>query len=321
MNPDKNNRTIKSYILLLFLLNFTGAIGQEVNITNTIGNQIISVFNIPKKVNEKYDQLKTENKDHQVLIAEATNNREVLTSLEKIDSREIKSMFVEKDSTDGNLRSFIILVIRDASIQEKSMQPIFVMVEQPASPAGDLQTYLTTLQKAIKYPASAMAAGLTGKVILEFIVQKDGQLSDIKVRAGIGSGCDEEAIRVLSSSPPWKAALQNGKPVAQKMIIPIVFKPKNQGTADVKKDYPTMVKESISITNRQQQSNDGGIIIAGKATYNGLPVSDVNILLSGTTEGTTTNDQGEYYFRTKLPLGTLTFSHICYETITLSFGN
>jgi protein TonB len=65
--------------------------------------------------------------------------------------------------------------------------------------------------------------GIEGKVFVEFIVDKDGKLTNIKVVRGIGGGCDEEAIRVISRMPNWKPGKQRGMPVKVRMIIPIHF--------------------------------------------------------------------------------------------------
>jgi protein TonB len=63
-----------------------------------------------------------------------------------------------------------------------------------------------------------------GRVFLQFVVNKDGSLTDIKVVKGIGAGCDEEAIRVLKSAPRWSPGKQRGVPVRQRMVLPLTFK-------------------------------------------------------------------------------------------------
>jgi protein TonB len=64
---------------------------------------------------------------------------------------------------------------------------------------------------------------LQGRVILTFVVERDGSLTDIKVVRGIGSGCDEEAVRALKASPKWKPGIQNGKPVRVQYSVPVAF--------------------------------------------------------------------------------------------------
>ena len=58
----------------------------------------------------------------------------------------------------------------------------------------------------------------------EFVVEKDGSLTDIKTMKGIGGGCDEEACRIIGNAPKWKPGKQRGRPVRVKMVIPILFR-------------------------------------------------------------------------------------------------
>jgi TonB family protein len=75
----------------------------------------------------------------------------------------------------------------------------------------------------LRYPARARETKTQGKVYIGFIVEKNGTLTDFKVIKGIGNGCDEEAIRVLRSSPPWKPGMAEGKPVRTSYIQPITY--------------------------------------------------------------------------------------------------
>jgi protein TonB len=76
----------------------------------------------------------------------------------------------------------------------------------------------------MKYPAQARRMGIEGKVFVEFVVDKDGTLTEVKTVKGIGAGCDEEAVRVIQSAPKWKPGKQRGRPVKVRMILPIIFK-------------------------------------------------------------------------------------------------
>ena len=66
--------------------------------------------------------------------------------------------------------------------------------------------------------------GVQGKVFVEFVANKDGSISDVKVLKGIGFGCDEEALRVMRNSPDWIPAQHKATKVRQKMVLPITFK-------------------------------------------------------------------------------------------------
>ena len=83
------------------------------------------------------------------------------------------------------------------------------------------------LGSRLRYPAGARQNKIQGKVYIGFIVEKNGSLTDFKVVRGIGGGCDEEAIRVLRSSPVWRPGMANGKPVRTSYVLPITFQPGN----------------------------------------------------------------------------------------------
>ncbi|MCZ4243013.1 energy transducer TonB [Pedobacter punctiformis] len=99
----------------------------------------------------------------------------------------------------------------------------FVSIEkQPGFPGG-MPKFYSFLQKTMKYPPMAQENNVQGKVFLSFVVEKDGKLTDIQVTRGLGSGTDEEAVRVLKASPRWDPGIQNGKPVRVKFNINVNF--------------------------------------------------------------------------------------------------
>ncbi|MCQ6956735.1 energy transducer TonB [Mucilaginibacter aquariorum] len=92
----------------------------------------------------------------------------------------------------------------------------------PSFPGGDFE-FGKYLARNIRYPAIARENNVQGRVVLTFVVEKDGAITEIKVLRSLGSGCDEESIRVLSLSPNWKPGLTKGKPVRVKYAMPISF--------------------------------------------------------------------------------------------------
>lgn len=98
---------------------------------------------------------------------------------------------------------------------------IFTYVEQMPEFNGNVQEYLAN---KLRYPDQAREAGIEGRVIVKFVVNEDGDISDAQVVRGIGGGCDEEALRVVKSMPKWKAGKQNGRPVKVYFTLPISFR-------------------------------------------------------------------------------------------------
>jgi protein TonB len=108
-------------------------------------------------------------------------------------------------------------------VVEENPNQIFTAVEQaPTFPGGD-GAFGKYLGKNIRYPAIARENNVQGRVVLTFVVERDGSLTDIKVLRSLGSGTDEEAVRVLKASPKWKPGIQNGRPVRVQYSIPVNF--------------------------------------------------------------------------------------------------
>ncbi len=103
---------------------------------------------------------------------------------------------------------------------------IFMVVEDmPSFPGGNVQKWIA---KNVKYPVLAMENGIQGKVFIQFVIEKDGSITDVKVVRGVDSSLDKEAVRVVSSMPKWKPGKQRGKPVRVSYTLPINFQLSNQ---------------------------------------------------------------------------------------------
>lgn len=96
--------------------------------------------------------------------------------------------------------------------------------DQGSLPEGGYPGFYKFVRENLKYPEQALKEGVEGRVSLQFVVSKDGVVSNIKVIQGIGAGCDEEAMRIVKSSPKWQPAVHKGKNVTSKASTPIIFK-------------------------------------------------------------------------------------------------
>ena len=109
------------------------------------------------------------------------------------------------------------------AVTEEDPNKIFTAVEKDPAFKGGIEKFYAYLQKNIHYPAVAKENNVQGKVFMTFVVERDGSLTDIKVLRPLGSGCDEEATRVLKASPKWTPGIQNGRPVRVQYTVPISF--------------------------------------------------------------------------------------------------
>lgn len=99
----------------------------------------------------------------------------------------------------------------------------FVSMENPPQYPGGIAAFYKFLGENMKYPAAAKDNKIQGKVLVSFVVEQDGSLTDIKVDRKLGSGTDEEAVRVLKLSKKWIPGMINGQPVNVKYNIPVSF--------------------------------------------------------------------------------------------------
>ncbi len=97
-----------------------------------------------------------------------------------------------------------------------------VVSEKPIFPGGEA-AMRKFLADNLVYPMQARRDGVSGTVHVNFVVNTDGSIVDVKIIRSVGSGCSEEALRVVKSMPKWKAGRHNGHAVRVKMSIPVQF--------------------------------------------------------------------------------------------------
>lgn len=140
------------------------------------------------------------------------------------DTEEIKEDLNIKFDVEVTEETKVEEVVVAPVVEEENVDEIFSVVEETAEPKGGMPAFYKYVGEKIKYPAQARRMGVEGRVFVEFVVNRDGSIVDVRAIKGIGAGCDEEAVRIVQSAPSWKPGKQRGKPVRQKMVIPIIFK-------------------------------------------------------------------------------------------------
>ncbi|MDY0200368.1 MAG: energy transducer TonB [Bacteroidales bacterium] len=137
-----------------------------------------------------------------------------------VDISDDLDLFENEFSEDVSVK------IVEFSYEEKEAEEeeIFVIVEHmPSFQGGDLNKFRDFVNKNLKYPEIAAENGIQGRVILSFVVEANGTLSNVKVLRGVDPAIDKEAIRVVESSPKWSPGQQRGKPVRVSFNMPIIF--------------------------------------------------------------------------------------------------
>lgn len=100
----------------------------------------------------------------------------------------------------------------------------YTELETPASPKDGMAAFYRYVSNDLDYPKTARRLKVEGRVFVEFVVEKDGAISQVKVIRGIGAGCDEEAVRVIREAQKWNPGLQKGQPVRSRFNLAIIFK-------------------------------------------------------------------------------------------------
>lgn len=145
---------------------------------------------------------------------------EVLNVVE--DNVETESIEI---NTEDDKEEVVIAAPVEAPEEEEEEEVIFVVVESMPEFPGGQQALFKYINENVKYPVIAQENGIQGRVICQFVVNKDGSIVDIEVvRSGGDPSLDKEAVRVVKSMPKWKPGKQRGKPVRVKFTVPINFK-------------------------------------------------------------------------------------------------
>lgn len=107
--------------------------------------------------------------------------------------------------------------------EEEEVHKTRIVEEIPQFPGGPL-VFIKWLTRNLKYPSSVERQRIQGKVVAEFIVNKDGSVTDVRVVKSLHPACDREALRVLRMMPRWTPGIENDQPCRTKVCIPIVFR-------------------------------------------------------------------------------------------------
>ena len=150
----------------------------------------------------------------------AVQEVEVLNVVE--DNVETETIEVTTEETEQEV---VIAAPVEAPVEEEEEEVVFVIVESMPEFPGGQQALFKYLSENVKYPVIAQENGIQGRVICQFVVNKDGSIVDVEVvRSGGDPSLDKEAIRVIKSMPKWKPGKQRGKPVRVKYTVPVNFK-------------------------------------------------------------------------------------------------
>ena len=139
---------------------------------------------------------------------------------DKADIEETTTTINEDNQARVEVKYVPVQVVEE----EPEEQTIFEVVENMPDFPGGQAALMQYLAKNIKYPTIAQENGTQGRVIVQFVVNKDGSIVDAKVVRSVDPYLDKEALRVINTMPKWKPGMQRGKPVRVKFTVPVMFR-------------------------------------------------------------------------------------------------
>lgn len=139
------------------------------------------------------------------------------------DNKELTNeVEVENTEADANTEIQAIVEVQQEEENEEIVN-FYVIEEKPEFPGGEAAMF-QWISKNVKYPEIAKENGVQGKVFVQFVIGKEGKVTDVQVVRGVDPSLDKEAVRVIQSMPAWKPGKQRGKPVKVSFQLPINFK-------------------------------------------------------------------------------------------------
>ena len=144
----------------------------------------------------------------------------------KDDSELVEEAFVILDEDDEmEIRDYFDVneeTVEEEVVEEEAI-PFQLVEEKPSFQGGDANTFSKWVNQRLVYPEIAKENGVQGRVILSFTVEKDGSITKVRVLRPVDPSLDQEAIRVVSSSPKWKPGKQRDRAVPVTYTFPVIF--------------------------------------------------------------------------------------------------
>ncbi|WP_419788694.1 energy transducer TonB [Mucilaginibacter sp. SP1R1] len=114
-------------------------------------------------------------------------------------------------------------ILNADTVRKRTAGPTFTSIEKVPEYPGGMEAFAKYISKNLKYPEVARLIGISGRVVVSFVVERDGKVTQVTPLNCIGAGCEAEAAGVLEASKPWTPGIQNSRPVRVQYSVPINF--------------------------------------------------------------------------------------------------
>lgn len=147
----------------------------------------------------------------------------IVDSVKVDDKSALATVDDVKESTTDEAVVEVVEEVKEEVQEVQEEQVFFVVEEMPSFGSGDANEFRAWVFQNMKYPEVAAENGIQGRVYVQFVVEADGRLTNVRVSRGVDPALDKEAIRVIENSPKWNPGKQRGKPVRVSYTFPITF--------------------------------------------------------------------------------------------------
>ena len=153
-------------------------------------------------------------------------NTKVTAQEAKAEKEDVAPTTTIQADIDGDLTTYHITSMEELKVilDKVANDTIFNIVDEMPEFPGGVEAMMNYIAENVKYPEDAKDKNQSGRVMISFVVEKDGRVNDVKVLRGVCESIDNEAVRVVKAMPNWKPGKQAGKPVRVSYCLPISFK-------------------------------------------------------------------------------------------------
>lgn len=149
-------------------------------------------------------------------------NEPLQKQIDKLSPNAANQLLVGDGSAEA-LNAKISDALPPIPLAEQQPQKTRIVEQMPEFPGG-ASAFMQWLTRQLQYPTAAQSQKIQGKVVVSFIVNKDGSIAEVKIEKSINPYLDREALRVIRMMPNWKPGIQNNKPCRTMVAVPVVFK-------------------------------------------------------------------------------------------------
>lgn len=169
----------------------------------------------------------------QIAIVDADKVKNVVMDMEtQQEDNTARGVVNQEGSDDADkfkaVQEQVVVKEPEPEVQKPKEEQIFVAVEQPAEFPGGMAALMRWLNNNMRYPEAAQQNDIQGRVIVNFVVEKDGSIANVKIAKGVDKDLDREALRVVKKMPKWQPGKNNGVAVRSYFNLPVTFRLQNQ---------------------------------------------------------------------------------------------